>query len=33
MTSPDQAVPADRRPDRLTIRVDAANTILSFECR
>jgi hypothetical protein len=33
MTAPDQAVPADRRPDRLTIRVDADNRIVALECR
>ncbi|MFC5576871.1 I78 family peptidase inhibitor [Lysobacter niabensis] len=33
ITTPDQAVPADQRPDRLTIRVDAANNILALECR
>jgi hypothetical protein len=33
MTTPNQAVPADYRPDRLTIRVDDANRILGFDCR
>lgn len=33
MTAPNQAVPTDQRPDRLTIRVDAANRILALECR
>ena len=33
MTTPNQAVPIDQRPDRLTIRVDDSNRILGFECR